>query len=149
MRYFIIFLSLVLALCTTCNRPVSTPNSHGAAIGATITESTENQIDTINEKPAPSSDSIDATVKEQEHKSVQKAASKTAAGTTSRNEKLYVTGYTSNGQVWGYVTMKGDRGTGTIHDSEENHFSVTCTRHGDELYAVDHNSRQYVLKYQR
>ena len=64
-----------------------------------------------------------------------------------QTEQLYVTGYNSYGRLWGYVTMTGDKGTGVIHDAEENHYNVHCTRHGNELFAVDQNSRQYVLKY--
>ena len=60
--------------------------------------------------------------------------------------QVYVTGYNSFGRLWGYVTMTGDHGTGEIHDEEENHYNVRCTRHGNELFAVDQNSRQYVLK---
>ena len=63
------------------------------------------------------------------------------------SEKLYVTGYDGKGSVWGVVTMQGDKGSGVIHDAEENHYNITCTRHGDELFAIDHNSRQYVLKF--
>ena len=65
----------------------------------------------------------------------------------AKTEQLYVTGYNAYGRLWGYVTMKGDHGTGVIHDAEENHYNVQCTRHGNELFAVDQNSRQYVLKY--
>ena len=42
--------------------------------------------------------------------------------------------------------MRGDRGSGTIHDWDENTLTVTVTRHGDELFAIDQNSRQYVFK---
>lgn len=70
--------------------------------------------------------------------------------TTQRNnakaETIYVEADDSHGRVWGHVTMKGDRGTGTIHDEGENTWAVTVTRHGNELYAVDQNSRQYVFK---
>ena len=64
----------------------------------------------------------------------------------SKNETLYVETEGAQGRVWGHVTMKGDRGSGTIHDWDENTFAVTVTRHGNELYAVDQNSRQYVFK---
>ena len=61
-------------------------------------------------------------------------------------ETLYVETYGAQGKVWGHVTLNGDRGTGTIHDFDENTLSVTVTRHGNELFAVDQNSRQYVFK---
>ena len=61
-------------------------------------------------------------------------------------ETIYVETDGAQGRVWGHVTMKGDRGTGTIHDWDENTLTVSVTRHGDELFAVDQNSRQYVFK---
>ena len=59
---------------------------------------------------------------------------------------LYVETDGAQGRVWGHVTMNGDRGTGTIHDWDENTWAVNVTRHGDELFAVDQNSRLYVFK---
>ena len=61
-------------------------------------------------------------------------------------ETMYVETYGAQGKVWGHVTMNGDTGNGTIHDADENTLTVTCTRHGNELYAVDQNSRRYVFK---
>lgn len=61
-------------------------------------------------------------------------------------ETIYVETDGAQGRVWGHVTMRGDRGTGTIHDWDENTLAVTVTRHGDELFAVDQNSRLYVFK---
>lgn len=61
-------------------------------------------------------------------------------------ETIYVETDDSRGRVWGHVTMKGDRGTGTVHDEGENTWAVSVTRHGNELFAVDQNSRQYVFK---
>ena len=61
-------------------------------------------------------------------------------------ETIYVETDGAQGRVWGHVTMRGDRGTGTIHDWDENTLAVSVTRHGDELFAVDQNSRQYVFK---
>ena len=80
----------------------------------------------------------------------RKAATPQRQATTQRTnvkaETIYVEADDSHGRVWGHVTMKGDRGTGTIHDEGENTWAVTVTRHGNELYAVDQNSRQYVFK---
>ena len=64
----------------------------------------------------------------------------------AKAETIYVETEGAQGRVWGHVTMKGDRGSGTIHDWDENTLSVTVTRHGSELFAVDQNSRQYVFK---
>lgn len=70
----------------------------------------------------------------------------TKAADRGKVETIYVEADDSHGRVWGHVTMRGDRGSGTIHDEGENTWAVTVTRHGNELYAVDQNSRQYVFK---
>ena len=69
-----------------------------------------------------------------------------APKSTGKAETIYVETEGAQGRVWGHVTMRGDRGTGTIHDWDENTLSVSVTRHGNELFAVDQNSRQYVFK---
>lgn len=69
-----------------------------------------------------------------------------AVKATGTPETIYVETDGAQGRVWGHVTMRGDRGTGTIHDWDENTLSVSVTRHGNELFAVDQNSRQYVFK---
>ena len=83
----------------------------------------------------------------------QKAKSSKPAGTQAGKpahkgpaETIYVEAEGARGRVWGHVTMRGDRGTGTVHDEGENTWAVSVTRHGNELYAVDQNSRQYVFK---
>jgi hypothetical protein len=65
---------------------------------------------------------------------------------TGKAETIYVETDGAQGRVWGHVTMRGDRGSGTIHDWDENTLTVTVTRHGNELFAVDQNSRQYVFR---
>jgi len=61
-------------------------------------------------------------------------------------ETLYISTYGANGKVWGHVTMNGKTGRGTIHDEEENSYSITVTRHGGELFGTDQNGRQYVFR---
>ena len=73
----------------------------------------------------------------------KKAAVPKASG---KAETIYVETEGAQGRVWGHVTMRGDRGTGTIHDWDENTLAVSVTRHGNELFAVDQNSRQYVFR---
>ena len=73
----------------------------------------------------------------------RKAAAPKATG---KAETIYVETEGAQGRVWGHVTMRGDRGTGTIHDWDENTLAVSVTRHGNELFAVDQNSRQYVFR---
>ncbi len=86
-------------------------------------------------------DESELEIIEEEVEPAPKPAAKPAAKKT-----IYVSGYGANGEVWGHVTMTGNKGRGTIHDSEENTLSVTCYKQGDELIAVDQNSRQYVFK---
>ena len=73
-------------------------------------------------------------------------ATAAAAANKGKAETIYVETDGAQGRVWGHVTMRGDRGTGTIHDWDENTLTVTVIRHGNELYAVDQNSRQYVFR---
>ena len=68
------------------------------------------------------------------------------AKSNGKAETLYVETDGAQGRVWGHVNMNGDKGTGTIHDWDENTWAVSVTRHGDELFAVDQNSRLYVFK---
>ena len=75
---------------------------------------------------------------------VRKAAR--TAQAKAKPETIYVETDGAQGRVWGHVTMRGDRGSGTIHDWDENTLTVTVTRHGNELFAVDQNSRQYVFR---
>ena len=102
---------------------------------APVSEATESYFDRIASEPAP------APKRQVSAKPAAKAAQPTAKG-----EKIYVETEGAQGRVWGHVTMNGDRGTGTIHDWDENTWAVTVTRHGNELFAVDQNSRQYVFR---
>lgn len=66
--------------------------------------------------------------------------------TPVNEEVLYISGHGANGRVWGHITMRGDKGTGTVTDERENALSVTCTRKGEELICYDQNSRQYIFR---
>lgn len=90
-------------------------------------------------KPAKSS----ASGKTSQTSSTSKTST---ASKNTKAETIYVETDGAQGRVWGHVTMNGDRGTGTIHDWDENTWAVNVTRHGDELFAVDQNSRLYVFK---
>ena len=59
---------------------------------------------------------------------------------------IYVQTYGAQGRVWGYVTMTGNKGRGTIQDESERTLSVHVTRHGNELHGTDQNGRGYVFK---
>ena len=109
--------------------------------------------DTVELELVPMDEPEPEPVKPAESYFDRKAKTQPAAtATTAKSQKnaqaetIYVETDGAQGRVWGHVTMKGDRGTGTIHDWDENTLTVSVTRHGDELYAVDQNSRQYVFK---
>lgn len=91
-------------------------------------------------------DSMAVEVEESEMTEPDPTPKAKLASRSVAKKTIYVSGYGANGEVWGHVTMTGDKGRGTIHDSEENTLSVTCYRQGDELIAIDQNSRQYVFK---
>ena len=80
------------------------------------------------------------------NKGRQQNTAATKASERGKAETIYVETDGAQGRVWGHVTMRGDRGNGTIHDWDENTLAVSVTRHGNELFAVDQNSRQYVFK---
>ena len=130
MRFFrLLMVALMVISVASCKQKNATPDPLP----------TEPTTDTIDETPI-----VEPVVEPAAQPAPRHAAKQTrkpAAGKT-----YYVSSYDQKGPVWGHVTMTGDTGTGVIHDSEENTFSVACTRHGNELFAVDQNSRQYVFK---
>lgn len=131
-------MAALLTFATGCHRqPTPQPDTVAAVEPAVDTVVAD--VDTVAEPVAPQPEAQPAPVKPKAKKQQAKA--------TGPSRQVYVTGYNSYGRLWGYVTLKGDQGTGVIHDAEENHYNIRCTRHGDELFAVDQNSRQYVLKY--
>lgn len=114
-------------------------------------EATEPEVTPSDEPETAPVERVPVLKKAQTAKSA--ASSKASAtsntrpsGKNAKSETIYVETDGAQGRVWGHVTMKGDRGTGTIHDWDENTWAVNVTRHGDELFAVDQNSRLYVFK---
>ncbi len=102
---------------------------------------------------AASTDTVEIPVKRVDRPAPKRPAPKASAprpavrpAAKGPAETIYVETEGAQGRVWGHVTMRGDRGTGTIHDWDENTLTVSVTRHGNELFAVDQNSRQYVFK---
>ena len=88
---------------------------------------------------------------EPEPEIVEEPAPKPVARTAVRKEPvqeevLYISGHGANGRVWGHITMKGNKGTGSVTDEHENALAVTCTRQGEELICYDQNSRQYIFR---
>lgn len=127
----------VLTFASGCHRQSPAQPDTVAAVAPAV-DTVVAVADTVSEPVVPAPVAKPAPVKAKTNKPAAKA--------TGPSRQVYVTGYNSYGRLWGYVTLKGDQGTGVIHDAEENHYNIRCTRHGDELFAVDQNSRQYVLK---
>lgn len=130
-------LAALLSLATGCHRQSS--DAPDTDVSQSTVDTVMESVDTVVTPAEPAPEPKPAQVKPKVKKQSAKAA--------GPSRQVYVTGYNSYGRLWGYVTLKGDQGTGVIHDEEENHYNIRCTRHGDELFAVDQNSRQYVLKY--
>jgi hypothetical protein len=138
---------LAVTMMTACKQRTETagrePEPQPVAEDTTSYDPLEDEIAAPAEPvKAPQSSYFDQKVKSSKPAGTQvtKPAAKGPA------ETIYVEADDSHGRVWGHVTMRGDRGTGTIHDEGENTWAVSVTRHGNELYAVDQNSRQYVFK---
>ena len=91
-------------------------------------------------KPAPAPKTTSSSTKPTAQQAAQPRVQ------TPKGKKIYVETDGAQGRVWGYVTLDVDRGSGTIHDWDENTLAVSVVRHGNELFAVDQNSRQYVFK---
>lgn len=155
LKVFFIFHFSIFILLTSCNQQVEREDSTQAV----ATEENEdasyvksNTVSTPQENGKEEAIASAKTVVKPEsrpatqHKANSKPAAPAKPKTKTTPETIYVETYGAQGKVWGHVTMNGDRGTGTIHDYDENTLSVTVTRHGNELFAVDQNSRQYVFK---
>ena len=135
---------LAVALMTGCKNPAE-PEAPVADTQAIVVE------ETTPDEPAAPVERVPVLQKAKPAAKPAKAAP--AAATTPKAQTqpplkgtIYVETDGAQGRVWGHVTMNGDRGTGTIHDWDENTWAVNVTRHGDELFAVDQNSRLYVFK---
>ena len=145
-RYILITM-LAVTMMTACKQRTETtgrePEPQPVAEDTASYDPQEDEVAAPAEPvKAPQSSYFDRKAKSG-NTAAPKAAKPAAKGPA---ETIYVEADDSHGRVWGHVTMKGDSGTGTIHDEGENTWAVTVTRHGNELYAVDQNSRQYVFK---
>ena len=132
-----------VALMAACNpQPTATQDSTEAQPEVVVAEETETEATEVKAVSKPQGDSY-FDKKANAAKKAEAAQRKQDKGPA---KTIYVETEGAQGRVWGHVTMRGDRGSGTIHDWDENTLTVTVTRHGDELFAVDQNSRQYVFK---
>ncbi len=140
--HYVIIPMLAATLVVGCKHSNETP-------AAPVVDSTA----TVSEVSAPEEQAPEAQlvpvirdVKRPVQQKATAAAPKAKQADKGPAETIYVETDGAQGRVWGHVTMRGDRGTGTIHDWDENTWAVSVTRHGDELYATDQNSRLYVFK---
>ena len=116
-----------------------------------VTAPEEPVEETVAEEPVEAEPvALVPVIRDVKHNTPKPATAQTATGNrqpaAKKGETIYVETDGAQGRVWGHVTMYGDRGNGTIHDWDENTWAVSVTRHGDELYATDQNSRLYVFK---
>lgn len=145
-KYLIASLLVVAALAGCNNNPTQEPQP-------VMTENNENEPNSFVTADPSDADVANQPAPVVQHKPIRpapvktvKAAAPVRTAPKGETETIYVETDGAQGRVWGHVTMQGDRGTGTIHDWDENTLAVSVTRHGDELFAVDQNSRQYVFK---
>ena len=148
-RYFLIMTLFAIAILSSCNgretldAAIDTPmedteeivNIDTMDLGSLFECETEDN-NVIITFPEPKQETTPTPEKKQ-------STNKPSYG---RKETLYISTYAANGKVWGHVTMNGNTGRGTIHDDDENSYSITVTRHGNELHGTDQNGRLYVFK---
>ena len=150
-KTFIYTLTMTL-LCVSCNNVANDKSEEGNDSIVFFDTSTIANIDTMEFIQNNQPNSIDsvATPSDAPAKVKSKPATNNNAKSTKssgqRNGSIYISTYGANGKVWGHVTMNGDKGRGTIHDDNENTYSITVTRHGNELFGRDQNAREYVFK---
>lgn len=100
--------------------------------------------DTLEADPNPLPEDVDETPVQEVKATAQSAPA--ARPVAQKRETLYISTHAAQGEVYGSVTMTGNKGRGTIHDEHENTLSISVTRHGNELFGIDQNGRQYVFK---
>lgn len=146
----ILLILALLASLTACKRqpaPDEAPAPQGSPVTVAFKDTVEIplvRIDNPTKKPTKTTPTTKTT-----KTSPTRNTRNTSPTRNTKNpapETIYVETEGAQGRVWGHVTLRGDRGTGTIHDWDENTLTVSVTRHGNELFAVDQNSRQYVFR---
>ena len=154
--FVLIMTTFVAALCISCNGSNSTatptPNAETDTCEAPADDVPIDIVTPLDgddgaapifENESTDADAVDA---EPEAKPAQPQKQKADKPAYGGKETLYISTYGANGKVWGHVTMNGNTGRGTIHDDDENSYSITVKRHGGELYGTDQNGRQYVFR---
>ena len=128
-RLSLILMAVMPLLFLGCNRSQTPAEPVYDTISLEPEPEPEPEIEIVEPAPAPKPAPRAAV-----HKEPQK------------EEVLYISGHGANGRVWGHITMKGNKGRGTVTDEHENALTVTCTRQGEELICYDQNSRQYIFR---
>ena len=146
--FFLIMTLFVAATFVACGGRETIANATDSAV-----IDTEAVVDTTADGPlfecSVTDDGVFITATEQAEPQVEKEtkpAAKKSAPSYGGKETLYISTYGANGKVWGHVTMNGNTGRGTIHDEDENSYSINVTRYGGELHGTDQNGRLYVFK---
>ena len=146
--FFLIMTLFVAATFVACGGRETVVNTTDSAV-----IDTEAVVDTTADGPvfecSVTDDGVFITATEQAEPQVEKEtkpAAKKSAPSYGGKETLYISTYGANGKVWGHVTMNGNTGRGTIHDEDENSYSINVTRYGGELHGTDQNGRLYVFK---
>lgn len=141
--FTLIMMLFPLLLCTSCKGGDENKVSESISDSTNITKDEQTvNIDEVSEEETENITN-EQFVTEQQTIVNKKATSSPSYG---GKETLYISTYGANGKVWGHVTMNGKTGRGTIHDDDENSYSITVTRHGGELFGTDQNGRQYVFQ---
>lgn len=130
-RYGLILLAIMPVVLLGCKHPQPEP---------------EPASDTVVLQPEPQPEPEPVAVAEPPAPAPRPAARPAVKKEPAAEEVLYISGHGANGRVWGHITMKGNKGRGTVTDEHENALAVTCTRQGEELICYDQNSRQYIFK---
>lgn len=132
-----LYLIALMWLFAACGEGAAPPKAADTPVAAT-------PIDTSLPDPNPLPEEVDEVPANEPVAVADAAPTKQAA--PQKRETLYISTHAAQGEVYGTVTMTGDKGRGTIHDEHENTLAITVTRHGSELFGVDQNGRQYVFR---
>ena len=130
----LILMAVTTFFVVSCNRNQVTEEP----TADTMLEAEENYFADADTTPVPEVEMPPVEVKPAPRPVVKKEPVK--------EEVLYISGHGTNGRVWGHITMKGDKGYGTVTDEHENALTCNCTRQGEELICYDQNSRQYIFR---
>lgn len=148
----LIFSVFAMVLTSSCNPSVTATQTEQVTQDSTVNAPDKIVDTTFADKDSDTTLAVYAVSTDNgitnatDNKKTQTKTNRTDTPSYGGKETLYISTYGANGKVWGHVTMNGKTGRGTIHDDDENSYSITVTRHGGELYGTDQNGRQYVFR---